>query len=319
MNPSPGMVWPFPVDIAEKHAHALIFSSLNGARYLYDSTTSSIHPWPWSVTGNPLDHVYAASLESLPALLQQLNAPPELTRYFQQRVSCIVTLNGHSNLAAIRNFFESGDPCIPRIAFLGMLRDMEISNFHKNFPYDPKTLSDQYFELLQEYLERKNNKMLIQKGDFMYHLFEEPLETIYKRVMTSGRVKRTHYTGSCQPGRRLAVSTDGKFHICERINEQFPIGDVEKGVDWDQCRAVMERYYQTLPDCDHCWARALCTSCIAHNCEKTGFDFGRRCNHIRIELAHKLRTLCALLEDVPDAFKTGDPILDRQVMIHEPF
>lgn len=556
MTQSPDIAWPFPADIAEHHAHALLFSSPNGARYLYDSPTSSIHPWPWTIKAKQLDDVYVASQKSLPPLLEQLGAPPELVdyiqlwrtsagafalegllqrdcatcapqqriypftdahplhipaestsddvplvprakekkpppllfnlpslfgnlmlvvtdscnlrckycmlgggyegfkplrgkhmnwdtakkavdhfialnkgptfqsmhdrkiniaffggepllrgklikqvvcyakklekpgcgywidfsmtsnltgltpemarfliehevglqvsidgpktehdkyrvgpegqgsfdsmvqhlkmlydldeNYFKQRVRCVVTLNGNSNLTKIKKFFESGAPHIPRIAFLGMVRDMETSTFHKAFPFDPKRLSKQYFELLKEYLKRKKSKTPVQKGEFLYHLFEEPLESIYKRVMTSGMLERTHYTGSCQPGRRFAVSTDGKFHICERINEEFPLGDVEKGIDWDQCRSVMARYYHALPDCDHCWARALCTSCVAHNCEKNGFDFEHRCNHIRIELAHKLRTLCALLEEVPDAFKTGDPLIDRHAMINEP-
>ena len=107
------------------------------------------------------------------------------------------------------------------------------------------------------------------------------------RIIHYGTATRSSYTGACQPGRRLAVSTDGKFHVCERINELFPIGDVETGVDFEKCRDLYVRYYASLPDCDRCWARPVCGTCMANNCRNDTFSFGVRCDDIR---ATSLRT-----------------------------
>ena len=68
-------------DVREAHPHALLFSSDNGARYLLDSATCTIHPWPWDVASGDLDGLYDTPDERLPSYLKRIGAPAELGRY----------------------------------------------------------------------------------------------------------------------------------------------------------------------------------------------------------------------------------------------
>lgn len=235
--------------------------------------------------------------------------------YFARRVRSAVTLNGNSDLVAINKFFESGDPVIPPVSVVSLLRDFENSEFHRVYPYDPARMWGQYVELMNDYRRRKRDGIPILKDSFLYHLFEEALLVLYSRIMHLGTPTRPAYTSTCQPGRRFAVSTDGKFHVCERINELFPIGDVETGVDFNRCSEMLRHYYASLPDCDRCWARPICGTCMAHNCQNDQFVFESYCNEIRTDLAHRLRFLCTVLEDRPDALSLQDPLIDRTHML----
>jgi uncharacterized protein len=231
--------------------------------------------------------------------------------YYARYVKATVTVNGNSDLRAIYEFFESGDPLVPQIGFLGLVRDLEHSEFHRRNPFDQGRLWEQYLALMEEYRRRKREGVRVTKGEFLYRLFEEGLRLLNGRLMHSGAPVRPAYTGTCQPGRRLAVSTDGRFHMCERINEHFPIGDVRTGVDWKCAAAVLQRYYDALPDCENCWARPICGTCMANNCQGDQFDFGARCKHLRFELAYRLRLLCTILEDNPAAFDEGDGFIEE--------
>lgn len=235
--------------------------------------------------------------------------------YFRRRVSAVVTLNGNTDLRAVHEFFESGGETVPPVGFVGLVRDLERSQFHRTNPFDPARLWAQYVDLMEEYRRRKREGMEVSKGQFLYRLFEEALQVLNGRTMQAATAHRHTYTGTCQPGRRLTVSTDGRFHLCERINEEFPIGDVTSGVDWERAAALLQQYYDQLPDCDRCWARPICGTCMANNCQGDHFEFGPRCDHARFELQHRLRLLCTVLEENPDALATGDPTLDERACL----
>jgi uncharacterized protein len=229
-------------------------------------------------------------------------------KYFADYVRATVTLTGHSNLMAVNDFFESQDPLIPPVTYVGYVRE---GGFQENHPFDEEAFAGQYRRLLKAYLDRKRNRSPVRPGSFLYQFFEEPLRMLHERLMWAGSSARASYTGTCQAGRRIAVSTDGKLHLCERINENFPIGDVKEGINLKRCAEVLSDYYRALPDCERCWARAICTTCFAQVCTSGGFVFtGAHCKGVRKGLERQLSILYTLLEDVPDALSSGNPLVD---------
>ncbi|OGO37393.1 MAG: hypothetical protein A2W35_06815 [Chloroflexi bacterium RBG_16_57_11] len=148
---------------------------------------------------------------------------------------------------------------------------------------------------------------------------EDPIIALYKRMMRYGAPEASARPEGCTPGRRLAVSTSGEFHVCERINEDFPIGDVDHGLDLDRCQQVQQKFATALPDCSHCWARGICQFCFASTCQYGEFAFtDRKCAGMREGLSVQLRSLYTLLEAVPDGLACGDPLIDRYRLVQEP-
>jgi uncharacterized protein len=80
-------------------------------------------------------------------------------------------------------------------------------------------------------------------------------------------IRQERFTGTCFPGGiKILIDSEGKFHICERINYNFPIGDAVQGFDFDKIRSILKAYNEEIikNKCWECNWWFLCTMCFAH-------------------------------------------------------
>lgn len=93
--------------------------------------------------------------------------------------------------------------------------------------------------------------------------------------------------GCCIPGsRRLYITADGKFNICERVGISPSIGNLDAGINIKN----IEKYYfndydNKSNDCKDCWASHLCTLCYASSMKENGVD-----QKIKKESCHAMQT-----------------------------
>jgi radical SAM peptide maturase (CXXX-repeat target family) len=84
----------------------------------------------------------------------------------------------------------------------------------------------------------------------------------------------------CGSGKMLHISTDGKLYPCTRLapysmtyrKEGFPIGDIEKGYDYERMSAFLNltKTDQSCSTCMNCDIEAGCAWCTGYNYDKTG-------------------------------------------------
>lgn len=68
--------------------------------------------------------------------------------------------------------------------------------------------------------------------------------------------------GACMFDSRLFLDARGRFHICEKVNNTFPIGDVESGFDFKKMVCIVNEYKDVIrKNCLNCDVRFLCTRC----------------------------------------------------------
>lgn len=230
--------------------------------------------------------------------------------YYFNKVRLLTTLNGNSNALAIYDFFEEKKNELPPFQMVNLLKDLSFSEFHHIHPYDKDIFVQGIRSVLDSYIEQKLKGRHFLKGDFLYHFVEEPLNNIFQRVQSYGIAPPTWYTGTCLPGRKLAVSPNGMLHICERINEYFPIGDIDRGLNEKKVMCIVNRYFGSLPGCHQCWARNLCTICYAAVCDQGYFDFERRCQSTREHVQANLCLLYSVIEERRDAFLSKDCLIN---------
>jgi uncharacterized protein len=142
---------------------------------------------------------------------------------------------------------------------------------------------------------------------FMKNLFQREFYDIYTRPIYKGFDGGVHINGCCFPGqRRLFVSCDGTYFVCERLDNAYPLGNADEGIRPEKVLALIEDYKRHSVGCLNCWAVRLCTKCFANMCVGGEIDAAYRgveCRAYRRELEQVFVHYHQVLEENPSAFR----------------
>ena len=108
------------------------------------------------------------------------------------------------------------------------------------------------------------------------------LNFIHKRSLTEEPVKYHRMNGCCVPGaRRLYVTVNGDFAVCERIGPSPYIGNVNEGLDFDKIKKhyITDFINEASKFCNDCWAVSLCGLCYINCYDKNGIHISYRHGH----------------------------------------
>ena len=143
---------------------------------------------------------------------------------------------------------------------------------------------------------------------------DKAMMIIHKRLLSEKPVKKYGMNGCCVPGeRRIYVTVDGNFKICEKVGDIPEIGNVHKGFDE---KRIKELYFddfikESSKYCKDCWAINLCTLCYVNCYDQYGTHFSYRHNSCRSERKYLLDSLIKyheILEENPDVLKEFNEI-----------
>lgn len=97
------------------------------------------------------------------------------------------------------------------------------------------------------------------------------MDTLFSATTKRVRNRKVGYTtlvdfNICVPGRhKLITYPDGKFSICERVNDKVIIGNIDEGIKRNKVYHLMSKYALLLSKhCFKCWAAKLCQICYQH-------------------------------------------------------
>lgn len=103
-------------------------------------------------------------------------------------------------------------------------------------------------------------------------------------------------SGPCIPGyRKIFINVDGKMFPCEKvseINSAMNMGDIDNGIDLEQCSALLNMPRITEKECKQCWAFRFCDACYVHACDADGLSREARlkyCNTAKLSADNNLR------------------------------
>jgi uncharacterized protein len=70
--------------------------------------------------------------------------------------------------------------------------------------------------------------------------------------------------GTCMFDSRVVLDTHGKFHVCEKVNNKFPLGDITNGFDYSQMVKVAQNFVDLIEkNCMACDIQFFCERCYA--------------------------------------------------------
>ncbi len=216
--------------------------------------------------------------------------------YFKEKASILSCYDWGTNLLNVNRYFEKKEKCFPKnprfnpVSFRG-------SEYYKRFSKKDYSLYKKRFEKLKySYISFLSNpdgkKYFTSKG-----LFSDSDRTIDRAHCTI-----IHYTSICTPGTKVFVAIDGSFHICERINSKFPIGNCYTGLDFKKIFKIKKEWHEKIIEknkCNVCTARHFCQACYVAFAEDGYFQSGNECELLRNAVEKNLNTYYSITEINP--------------------
>lgn len=106
---------------------------------------------------------------------------------------------------------------------------------------------------------------------------ERNLAILMRRPTYNEPIDKFNLNGCCIPAvRKIFVTVDGNYAVCERIGSAPYIGDVNNGVRADIIKEIYIKDYdeKSLPICSKCWAIRLCQICYQNAFYSNEFNIG---------------------------------------------
>lgn len=178
--------------------------------------------------------------------------------YFKKNVSFNITHSNDLPLLDVYDFFcENNLVNQNLVAFTRV--NFSNSVYYQEFPFDLEHKRQEYrviFNCIKEKLKAKEK---------LYPIEDAFLADI-TQLETQLKIKKTTTLASCcSLDNRLFIDAFGRFHICEKMNDQFAIGQVSSGIDFARVEKLMQEFINLNKKyCRHCEVRFLCQRCFVH-------------------------------------------------------
>jgi len=184
-------------------------------------------------------------------------------QYFKHNCSIISVYDSGTDLVRMSKFFDTRRDKMPVVSVITPISWLFTEwynrysiNDRNRFDKDYKNFKKVYINQLQTGKER---------SPFITGLFALGYQSVLDRMQNFSEERPVlPLTAACMPGHKIAVDVKGNFHCCERINEKFPIGDVEMGLDINSIENLINKYRtQIYPECYKCNVTRICRICFA--------------------------------------------------------
>lgn len=168
-------------------------------------------------------------------------------------IQLLMTLPSVDSLLAIAESWNND-------AILKQLAPSHITGLAPNFAkgvikkeYD--TLKDQYMRLLDVYEQHQD--WLVLRA-----FFEECIAYWKDRPIVDAGCSVPMST--CMPrNTKLYIDSNMQIAVCEKISDQYRIGCIKDGIDWNSANEhVRSYYYKRVQRCSHCPAIRMCDLCL---------------------------------------------------------
>jgi uncharacterized protein len=224
--------------------------------------------------------------------------------YFRNNCGIVTTTDTGTNLFRLRQFYEKNASFLPQ-SILFITVTQSFTNWYSKYSReDYIRYRESFQELKEEYL------LQLSKGKTPSHFFDKFFGTGYYSLLIRQQNNQfinslIPFTRTCVPGMKIAVSPDGLYHCCERINNLFPIGNIDIGLDISLIENIIQKYTEQISsDCQHCQVTRLCPVCFASVGGPGQFqkDPPKVCSQILEDFKQRFRELWSLFEDgVPES------------------
>jgi uncharacterized protein len=274
----------------------IIYFTLDGPEHVHDRYRRTIRNHP----------TFKRILSNLKAI-KSLDAD-----YYSKRVAFNVTIAPPFQLMDRAIFFTDKEIYSDSMKRLNLVNPDETTFYSK---FDTREVNREYSEqmntLKKKYMAFVCNPPTDPDDQRLFSVLTSMYASDYimlhhrKLLPLNGSV---HPNGICTPGlRKIFITVDGKICMCEKVDDRWVIGDIDKGFDKQAIFSIINRYVDICKadNCGSCWARRLCTFCycqIFKGDQLSDTIKATKCVSMKRSLGMHLMDYCYIMEKNPHAF-----------------
>ena len=193
--------------------------------------------------------------------------------YYKKNTLFLATIGKPYDLKGIRELIEKDE------LFQTNWHFSQINPFDCNLdadinPYADLSFKQQIMEEADIYINQCiNNKVENSLGTW---LFGNTLKKIMLRDFSI--ITKSWINNCCNPGEeKVFVSTDGKYHMCEKSGELLRLGSVNDGFSLNGCQDIIDSYTKDCQkNCQGCLNLRFCNLCYLAAKKNDHLDFNRK-------------------------------------------
>ena len=186
------------------------------------------------------------------------------------RLAISVCYDYKTDMNELRKFFDEQKFFVANIAQIDPYNNTYYEQFTQK---DRQCWCEMFNDFHEQYRDAAKNKR-IEKGSFLFsYIGVSFAQFAFHPITKERRPGFLPYSSCCVPGEKMFVTSAGKIHMCERINPNFQIGTINKGLNYPRIAQIIQEYNAKIcSQCKDCSVTRFCTHCFATTAVGTSFQ-----------------------------------------------
>jgi uncharacterized protein len=216
--------------------------------------------------------------------------------YFKRKISFSVVQSKDLSIIDTFDFFLKNKLINENSIRFNFVNERK-NNYYERYTYDPITLKNDLIAI-----SKRIKKTLKRDKRLKTSIEKELCDTDIKRLFAK---EYSLLMGACKFSSRLYLDANGKFHICEKMNNRFSIGDVWNGFSYTRMQKILEKYLAiTRNYCAKCEIKILCSPCYVNFAEDGNFKIDKEfCKSNKKLILNKLKEHVLINEIISNNIK----------------
>jgi len=206
----------------------------------------------------------------------------------------LITYDNLTDLKSMNDFFAENKELQDNILNINKVNNQN-TDYYKNQSTE-EILDERNLQLMKLLKMYQNSMRTGEKNNFLKKLFDGFTMTCSSKMCYNTNFLR----GVCIPGsHKLSIDVEGNFHICEKINPNYTIGNVYTGFDYEKITQYLKEVLAILDvKCKDCNLKNICSMCYVHMESDRGFVFNQKlCNDFKESIGSTFGLYYSLLKD----------------------
>jgi uncharacterized protein len=210
--------------------------------------------------------------------------------YYLERVHYFITYSKDLPINDIFYFFINDNRVNKNSITLNFVNHLD-TDYYDKYPYDKVASNSEINKLVKTITDKKLY------GKALFPIEENLFNQIVNMEKKTKKRRISFLAESCLFEKRLYVATNGTFHICEKMNDQFPFGDCNQGFDFSRMTQIAQEFMELIKQkCLDCEVRFLCSRCYIHFAKNGKFEINPDFCNLDKRAIKKLENIIELKE-----------------------